>query len=79
MPSLSFVPFQAHIATEFWQVLSQKKIDEAKLSDSDTPALAHYYAPNSETSRTSARIDLTQDSFNITRSAHPIPLLMALD
>ncbi|CCG82529.1 Ubiquitin-like modifier-activating enzyme atg-7 [Taphrina deformans PYCC 5710] len=66
MPSLSFVPFQAHITTEFWQVLSQKKIDEARLSDSDTPASAHYYAPTSEGSRTSARIDLTQESFNVT-------------
>lgn len=68
MPALTFIALQAHIAAEFWQILSQKKIDEAKLNDDDTAALALYTsASRLEPHTTSARIDLTQESFQITR------------
>lgn len=66
--SFIFVPYQAHIAAEFWQILSKKKIDEDKLRDHETLALAHYSFPSrSDRSASSIRLDLTQDSFEVTK------------
>lgn len=68
--SFLFVPFQAHISAEFWQALSKRKIDQDKLSDHETPVLAHYSFPGrADAGAGSVRIDLAQDSFDIDRSS----------
>lgn len=58
---LTFVPFQTRIAPEFWQLLSQRKIDTDKLDVKDVPCIATF--DHTATKSVRCRLDLDQYAF----------------
>lgn len=64
MTSFTFVPYQTKIASEFWQLLSQRKIDKDKLDNHDNFITATI---DVATASTAPRLDLTQASFDTER------------